>query len=269
MKHKMNIEVLFQLIILLGCASLLAIALISGNIKHYVHPRFTVYLWISVGALVIIGLFLLPNLFKPKHSIHLTPYVILLIPMLTAFTLPAKAVNNQTVSFGNKTSQLDTSSPVETTQAKENAVTEQPITTKATTEPPLVTTVPSDITYLGNMQIISDDGYAKWYTEGYDNPKSYDGKNVQFKAKIFHFDGAVENEFVPGRLCMLCCAADASPCGFLCRSDEIKNFKENDWVIVTATIKVEDYKGETMPVLYASSLSATTPPEDEYIYFNY
>ena len=106
MKHKMNIEVLFQLIILLGCASLLAIALISGNIKHYVHPRFTVYLWISVGALVIIGLFLLPNLFKPKHSIHLTPYVILLIPMLTAFTLPAKAVNNQTVSFGNKTSRL-------------------------------------------------------------------------------------------------------------------------------------------------------------------
>lgn len=266
MKRKINIEVLFQLIILLGCAAFLAIALISGNIKNYVHPRFILYLWISVAALIVIGIFIFPSLFKSKHAVHLTPYVILLIPMMTAFTLPANAVNNQSISFGNKTAQEVTTSSIEKTQSETSAVTEQPITTEPAKAE--VTTAFSG-SFSGDIQIISDDEYMNWYIDCYDNPQKYDGKTVQFKGKIFNFDEAAENEFLPARPCMVCCAADTVPYGFLCRSDEIKSYKENDWIIVTATIKVEDYKGETMPVLYASSLSAATPPEDEYVYYNY
>ncbi len=121
------------------------------------------------------------------------------------------------------------------------------------------------------VTLISDDDYLDWYMDVFKNPEKYEGKQYKIKGTVFRMDEFAENEFVPARMAMICCAADLAAAGFLCRSDDAKKWNDGDWVWVTATIKVEYEKnmGTTMPILYPSTIEPAEKPKEEWVYPTY
>ncbi len=277
---KLNWECFAQITILLILDGLLFVTLITDRMKYYVHPRIEKYVWLAVAALVLIVLSLLPMLFKPKHKINLLPCIILLVPIMSGFTLdysaPTGTVGIQSIS----------SSPVQDNQAAEQEQVVSEISGNDTlqsddtglgeyedsqSDPAALT---DDDTGLGTFNAegdfitVSDDDYARWYMDAYENPKKYEGKTIKLKGLVFRGEGFGTDEFVPARMYMACCAADLSPVGFMCKSSEAGKFKNNEWVYVTAKIKVEYEKNmnATVPVLYAQTIAPAEKPQEELIY---
>ena len=99
--------------------------------------------------------------------------------------------------------------------------------------------------------------------------EKYIGKTLHFKGMVMKSKDFPEDTFVPGRNIMTCCEADIRFLGFLCRYKGIVNIKRRSWVAVTATLKMEysEIYGEEGPVLYASEVALTRPPERETVSF--
>lgn len=119
---------------------------------------------------------------------------------------------------------------------------------------------------------ISDADYGLWFMDAMDNPEKYEGKRVHFLALCYNpLDGKLEDdEFVPGRFAMTCCAADMQFLGIKCKYKDAFMIGHKSWIHITATFKLEyvrEYKG-IGPVLYADEIKDAEKPEDEMVYFS-
>ena len=68
---------------------------------------------------------------------------------------------------------------------------------------------------------------------------------------------------------MVCCDKDMQFLALVCRGEGLENFRDKEWVKIHATVKKETcdaYQGEG-PVLYVSSVAATTKPANEVVSF--
>jgi uncharacterized membrane protein YcgQ (UPF0703/DUF1980 family) len=118
---------------------------------------------------------------------------------------------------------------------------------------------------------IDDPWFGIFYLHAQENPEEYDGKTVRFKGNIYRGSGIGKDEFVPGRLGMVCCANDERFVGFIAKANGFELPEEHSWQMITAKIKIEEreqYRG-TGPVLYVTEMSPAEPPEDEVVMFNY
>ena len=97
----------------------------------------------------------------------------------------------------------------------------------------------------------------------------YNGKTLKFKGQVFRMKGFAKDEMVPARYAMVCCTADLQPCGVLCRGNEVSHYKEDEWIWVTGTIKIEKYEGQMMSVCYVTKIEQAEKAKDDYIYFTY
>ncbi len=276
MRKKMNAEVLLIAFILDGMAILLVVALLTGKIHFYVHPRLDVWLWLAVPALILISLSFLPKLFKPRRNLDLAVYWIILIPLLTAAFLPAVSQTNNQVQFsGTSTSatanSIDTSSvsvsdTISSVSTEPTSSINAPSSLTPTPAVAVANTTEPAITISDNM-VIEDEQFAEWLLSVNDNMNAYEGVTVTYKGQVIRDDSFLDNEFVPARMAMWCCAADTMPYGFICRYDGAEEFADDAWVLVTGIIHIEDFDGETMPIVYATSVETTDAPEEIYIFF--
>lgn len=122
-------------------------------------------------------------------------------------------------------------------------------------------TLPEDLPYDLSADVIEvkPEDYGIWFVDCMDNPDRYIGKDVIFTAMVLKRKQMAEDEFVPGRMAMTCCAQDMTFLGFVCRSAEAKALKTKDWIRLRATVGMEErdeYHGEG-PVLTAVSVAHT------------
>lgn len=131
---------------------------------------------------------------------------------------------------------------------------------------------PYDIS--GDLITIEDDDFGIWYLDMLDYPDRYCGKKVCVKGLAFRAPDMQENEFVPGRFAMACCADDMQFIGFVSKLPvgmqlKLKGPEEKRWITVTAKVKYEyckHYQGEG-PVLYVEQYLDSDKPQDEIAYF--
>ena len=117
---------------------------------------------------------------------------------------------------------------------------------------------------------LEDEDFGIFYIDAADNPDRYVDKKIKFKAMVHRPSNYGQNSFVPGRFAMTCCADDIAFIGFKCYYGGAKNLSDRQWVIVEGTIKKEyypEFQGEG-PVIYADSVSLTSPAEEDLVYFN-
>ena len=117
---------------------------------------------------------------------------------------------------------------------------------------------------------LEDDYFVVGYFDANDNNERYNGKNVKFTGQVYRGKAFANDLLVPGRFAMTCCADDIAFIGFLCHAKGADQWKQKDWVTVTAKVSVEyckDYKGKG-PVLYATELTAASAPEESIVYFS-
>ena len=101
-----------------------------------------------------------------------------------------------------------------------------------------------------------------------DNPDRYEGVEVSFKAIMCH-SKKFKGVHCPGRFAMVCCDKDMQFLALVCRGEGLENFRDKEWVKIHATVKKEKcdaYQGDG-PVLYVSSIAATTKPANEMVSF--
>ncbi len=263
MRRKINLEVLIQLFILLGLAFLLLFALITGKAQDYVHPRLNGYLWFSAAVLFIIGFFLAPGLFKPKHNTSTAKYFIILFPMLTALLLPVGEVQSKAIALGGISTTAVPAAQSKGTVIPDTVAPKDDIGIDTSSQSSALQEDP------GGVINITDEQFADWYSKLNKDMTQYEGKTVRYKGQVFRMNDFAQNEFVPVRYSMVCCAADLQPCGILCRSDDAKSLKNDDWVWITGKIKIETFQGQTMPVCYVTKIEKAEPAAQKYVYFTY
>ena len=115
---------------------------------------------------------------------------------------------------------------------------------------------------------VPDDDYGVWYVDMMDNPDRYDGVTVRYKAVMCH-SKKFKGVHCPGRFAMVCCDKDMQFLALVCRGEGLEQYKDKQWVKIHATVKKEAcdaYQGEG-PVLYVTSIAATTKPDPEMVSF--
>ena len=100
--------------------------------------------------------------------------------------------------------------------------------------------LPYDITQ--EKIAISDNDYGTWFLDCMDNPERYLGKELSFTAMVLKRKNMPEDEFIPGRMAMTCCAQDMSFLGFICKGDKklLSAFSTRDWVKVKVKLTLEE-----------------------------
>lgn len=103
---------------------------------------------------------------------------------------------------------------------------------------------------------IPDDDFGVWYVDAMDHPEHYDGKLVHMKLVMCH-SRQYPGVDCPGRFAMVCCANDVTFLGLIARGSGLEQYKNHDWLEVTAKMSVEKHKaykgkGPVMNILSAA-----------------
>ncbi|MBR0312808.1 MAG: hypothetical protein IJQ98_10510, partial [Oscillospiraceae bacterium] len=115
---------------------------------------------------------------------------------------------------------------------------------------------------------IPDEDFGVWYVDAMDHPEHYDGKRVRMKMIMCH-SKKYPGTFVPGRFAMVCCANDTQFLGVVARGDALSQYKNRDWIDVTAVCKkeyFEAYQGDG-PILYVEDVKPCEKPKEELVSF--
>lgn len=250
---KINFECLMQIVILLIMTGMLITALLMDAMKHYIHPRTNKYLWFSAAALLAIALSMLPALFRPKRKVNCFSCVILLIPIITGTIIPMTSIQRE---YLRENDQLNSS---QKTSGKHNSLNAYKNLNKRN---------PEKYNSDNHISVINDEEYLEWFMKVSNNPNAYRGENIKVKGCVYKQEEFNLNEFALVRMAMSCCAADLAPVGFLCKSNRAREFKNGEWIYITAEIKTEyvQHMKSKLPVLYAKDIIRTEKPEVEYVY---
>lgn len=110
---------------------------------------------------------------------------------------------------------------------------------------------------------IDDQDYAIWYRDVSENMMEYNGKTVKFKALAATDDRLASNSIVLGRPIMTCCVDDIQYAGLISVFKGNSTPKNEEWVTVKGTIKIEKHKlyRSQGPVLYVESTEFAVPPK--------
>ncbi|MBU3190173.1 TIGR03943 family protein [Clostridium bowmanii] len=261
---RINIEVLLKLIILLGFAFFFYHIIKTGKVLLYVNPRIIPYIKFGIVAMIALSIFIVRDLFKPKRKVYLKPYLFFIIPLFMAFMVPTTSVASTSMSLGNA---KKTTATNQVSSIKDNIIEDQNNINNNTIASNTNTNKPGeDLKMQDDTILVNDNNFIGWTQEISYNMAKYEGKKITLTGFVFKTDGFKENEFVPARLLMSCCAADLQPVGLLCHYDKAKELKQDTWIIVKGEIKILDYNGEKTPVIIAESIQITNKPTNEYVY---
>lgn len=111
---------------------------------------------------------------------------------------------------------------------------------------------------------IEDRDYAIWYRDMSEEPKKYNGKTVRFKGRCLVRKNVPKGSFIIGRHIMTCCVEDIQFAGIICNWDKADSIRDDEWVILTATLENKFHRayGRKGPVLTVLSMEETEKPEE-------
>lgn len=267
--RRFNMDALLKILLLFGFSVFFLIVICTGSVSLYVHPRIIPYMFFASAAMIMIAILLLRKLFEPgnikANSWHLLFFI---IPLLMAFALPAKSFDSSAGTLGDVQLSDNTAKPVqEMKEADIPAESSMGSTTSDTGD-----TAASDATDEGNLikngtLVMNSSNFYKCLCEIYADMDKYVGTKIEVIGFVYSDnEDFAENEFVPARLMMVCCAADMQPVGFLCQYDKASELESYAWVKVCGTLEKAGFDGETIPCIKAESVEEAEKPVEEYIY---
>lgn len=110
---------------------------------------------------------------------------------------------------------------------------------------------------------IDDTDYAIWYRDLSECMSDYNGKTVKFKGIVAKDPRLDKSSVVIGRPIMTCCVDDIQFGGLICVFKNAASLKDQEWVTVKGTIKIESHNlyNRQGPVLYVDSTDFAVPPK--------
>lgn len=287
MRGNKNTEVLLQMIILLCMSLFLIYQLITNKINYYVHPRYRLGIWGCAVILFIFAIKLMFELKKGRHNSNSRKYAIYFLPLALALLFPvveggnadkviAKSTTPSTIGdVSNLAEQIEDTGTDLSTDPNNNGNDSTEEYDYLFDEEGTGYEEPEDksLKYPTDMVDgairIDDEYFSGWYYDLFDYLEDFKGKRYQFLAQVYSMEGLEEDEFLAGRYIMVCCATDLTGYGIVCKSDMRKELKEDQWILITATIDEYDYEGTKIPFLADPVIEEAEAPEEEYVYYNF
>lgn len=272
-----------QVFLEISCNIVFALIIIyllkSGNYLYYVTPRMEPYLIFTSIVSLIWAVTGIRRLFKPQHLIRSAHCFVLMIPVLLLL-LPHSALGINDVSTGyagagaymknpasgNSSMQSEYSSgqysnftndPVDYSGSTTYPSTQEDYSYSYDTAPsPYDRDAKSGLDEENKKINIINDEFYPWITEIYANIDRYEGYEITMTGFVFkdqeYFN---EDEFVPARLAMVCCAADLAPVGILCLYDNLSELESGQWITVTGILHKGQYNGQDEPQITVTDIS--------------
>lgn len=250
---------------------------VEGSYLLYVTPRIKPWL-IFTAAIMFLWSF---SAFKSSAESHypLSPasVFVLLIP-LVLMLLPLEKTGIDKLSFAGSPAFSARSAPPALAETM-NPFLNPPAKNKGFSvqkeeidEDALLQKTPKSYTKLKgydaeNRSISADnEDFLDWTDAVYKYPEDFDGWHIEITGMIFYDSQFMnENEFIPARLLMVCCAADLVPYGLICQYDNAHNLEKGKWVTVNGTLSVGSYHGNPEPQILVESITQAERAE-EYVY---
>jgi len=267
-----NINIALKILSLLGFAFFFMYSIFTGSVNRYVHPRIIPYMIFAAGAMLVISFLLFGELFKPQkeksNSLSLLFYI---IPLIMAFALPAQSFDSNTRTVGDiqlagnesVDSNKDNLQEDKPNDGSKEDVRENESKIDATAKEDSNNALPLQ----NGILVMDSNSFYNCLNEVYSNLDKYVGMQIEVVGFVFNdYENFKDNEFVPARLMMVCCAADMQPVGFLCRYDKASELKSDSWVKVTGIIGKTKFDGEDVPFIEAKSVIEAEKPAGDYIY---
>ena len=295
----LNINTALKIVTLLGFSCFFMFTIFTGSVNRYVHPRIIPYMIFAAVAMLIIAFLMLSELFKlqkgKSNSLALLFYI---IPLVMAFALPAQSFDSSTRTVGDvqltgkgsvnsntNSSRVDqqgsnsenditgsttiSESNVTANESSNDSSKNDVITSTTTTKSNAAIGEPSNDTTVSQNDVLKmvGDNFYNCMNTIYNDLDTYIGRKIEVVGFVFNdYEEFADNEFVPARLMMVCCAADMEPTGFLCRFNNASELEADSWVKVTGIVGKTEFCGETIPYIEAQSVVKTDKPADEYVY---
>lgn len=270
---RLNVNIALKILLLLGFAAFFLYTIVTGSVNLYVHPRIIPYMIFASATMVVIAFLLLGDLFKSsKKKINSWSLLFYIIPLIMAFALPAKSFDSSAITFGNVQlsgidNKLDDTADSIQSSEQTASLTESSSENSNSGETASSDTANNGVQLQNGVIVMSDSNFYEYMNEIYDDLDKYMGAKIEVIGFVFNDNEEFsDNEFVPARLMMVCCAADMVPVGFLCRYDKASELTTDTWVKVTGTIGKTQYEGETVPYIKAENVEKAEKPVNEYVY---
>ncbi len=267
--YELNLDALVKTIILLGFALFFFLIIQSGQVLTYVHPRIVPYMYFAIIVIILMVLFSLPDLRRRQKNVTYLPYLIFLLPLLTAFALPPQAMDTSPISFGSANAGAEGSAGSRSDDSISSSgsnIGDSNVADDSQSDQYSYSGREPELQMIDGSIVLDDDNFYQWSEEIFTNMDAYAGKQIEATGFIMQNEQLIKNDFALARLLMTCCVADTVPIGFLCRYEESENLEDHSWIKVTGNIKVMDYNGQTLPVIVIDKLEPTSKPDNEYVY---
>jgi putative membrane protein len=242
-------------------ACLLLYLTISGKYLNYLTPRMRPYLYFAAVVLLVWAASGASRVFSARRLPRCAHCAVLLIPALL-IALPHRALGASDASFGYITGGLTSSSTnadAGTSDADAPGVPASPEDADLEIASPQAAPELAGLDAVNRRITINDTDYYLWICEIYDNLDVYVGFTVSVTGYVLREpDVTGEDEFIPARLMMACCAADLVACGLVCRYDGAAQLADGDWVTVEGVLE----KGKYMEYDEARIAAVSVRPAD-------
>ena len=123
----------------------------------------------------------------------------------------------------------------------------------------------TDTLETNNTVNIDSNNYTNILEEVYNNVDTYVGQKINFTGYVYRLYDMKDNEFVLARDMLINSDSQSVVVGFLCTSDNAKNFKDGDWVNISGNI-IKGYYHNQIPVIEINKIEKTKAPEDAFVY---
>ncbi len=280
----LNSQQLLRAGILLGFALLIGRLHWTGELAKYINIKYSA---MSLIACVLLFLLFFAQLgrIRPvdqtqhdhscssgcQHHHHLRwslkgglAYVILSIPLVTGFVLPAKTLDAAMAS--KKGVMIQSPSPKVSAAPMEE-------------EHPLPESREHNFVYLDDLYenslneliqqpeiIFNDFDFVEYADTISFYPREFIGKKVELSGFVYKEEGMDPSQLVVARFIITHCLADAGVIGFLAEWEDAEKLEEDTWIRVKGTLDITQYGEFELPKLHVEEWEKISMPADPYVY---
>lgn len=234
--------------LLIGLGAYFTYNILSGNLANYINERFAWLSYLAAAIFLVLGIYNLTlalradDAYFHKHdddgheghdhsALSWGTVAVIAVPLVLGTLIPSRPLGADAIDGSVNTSTAAGSMTTFTLN-------------------PLDRNVLDWLRYFGTL----DD-----YAEITGQPADVIG--FVYKEPTFGAD-----QFMVARFTVSCCVADASAIGVPIRWQGAGEVEHNTWVRVQGAFEVADFRGDTLPVLQAASVTFIDQPEHPYLY---
>lgn len=220
------------------------------------------------------------------NSKKLISYIIIVVPLLTGFLLPAKVLDASIASKKGGMAVLSNQkeSPNEDKKLS-NSESNNEITNEAT-EDNAIDNNQVDPGLIENQKEISkeefeqliqkleqnpniemnDYVYNAYYEEISKDIDKFKGRKIELKGFVYKEEGLEQDQLVISRFLITHCVADASIIGFLSQFSEASSIEQDTWIEANGVLDTTTYNGMELPFIKITEWKKINEPKEPYLY---